>query len=139
MGTTSGNNSVLPKIVPNSSDFQSLAGKSADFLKSVFSTGELPKLADFSRPVANGSAGTTKDSTESDEEDFVVVDSGGGDSQLDLIRLEGPTLLAPGTGPRRLRPRNLVIEGSCNYFFWMEKIAMVSMLTLYQKFRTEFK
>jgi len=82
------NNSVLPKIVPNSSDFQNLAGKSAEFLKSVFSTGELPKLSDFSKPVANGSVGPSKDSTESEEEDFVVVDSGVGDSQLDLIRCQ---------------------------------------------------
>ncbi len=57
-------------------------------------------------------------------------------------RLEGPTLLAPGPGPRRVRPRNLVIEGSCNYFFWMEKIAMVRtsvLLTFYQNFESEFK
>lgn len=30
------------------------------------------------------------------------------------------------SGKRRHHKRNLVIEGSCNYFFWMEKIAMVS-------------
>ena len=27
---------------------------------------------------------------------------------------------------KRLFKRNLIIEGSCNYFFWMDKIAMVS-------------
>ena len=31
------------------------------------------------------------------------------------------------SGKRRHHKRNLVIEGSCNYFFWMEKIAMVSI------------
>jgi hypothetical protein len=30
------------------------------------------------------------------------------------------------SGKRRHHKRNLVLEGSCNYFFWMEKIAMVS-------------
>ena len=30
------------------------------------------------------------------------------------------------SGKRRHHKRNLIIEGSCNYFFWMEKIAMVS-------------
>ena len=27
---------------------------------------------------------------------------------------------------QRFHKRNLVIEGSCNYFFWMDKIAYVS-------------
>ena len=30
------------------------------------------------------------------------------------------------SGKKRHHKRNLIIEGSCNYFFWMEKIAMVS-------------
>ena len=30
---------------------------------------------------------------------------------------------------KRLFKRNLIIEGSCNYFFWMDKIAMVSSLS----------
>ena len=36
---------------------------------------------------------------------------------------------------KRLFKRNLIIEGSCNYFFWMDKIAMVSkaLLSLYSK------
>ena len=32
------------------------------------------------------------------------------------------------SGKRRHHKRNLVLEGSCNYFFWMEKIAMVSKI-----------
>ena len=32
------------------------------------------------------------------------------------------------SGKRRHHKRNLVLEGSCNYFFWMEKIAMVRKL-----------
>ena len=34
---------------------------------------------------------------------------------------------------KRLFKRNLIIEGSCNYFFWMDKIAMVSSLSLSRK------
>ena len=32
---------------------------------------------------------------------------------------------------KRLFKRNLIIEGSCNYFFWMDKIAMVSKPLLF--------
>ena len=32
---------------------------------------------------------------------------------------------------KRFHKRNLVIEGSCNYFFWMEKIAMVCFTSHY--------
>ena len=112
--------SVLPKIVPNSSDLQSLAGKGADFFKSVFSGTDLPKL---SKPLLNGSNGSAKSPDEDSEPYDDLTEIG---SQNDLEGYEGPTLLAPG-GPRRVRRRNLVIEGSCNYFFWMEKIAMVSL------------
>lgn len=113
--------SVLPRIVTNTADLQSLADKSAVFLKSVFSSAELPKL---SRTALNGSAPALKPSPDTDEEsspDFTVSTS-----QIDLEGLDGPTLLAPGAVRRpRYRPSKLVIEGSCNYFFWMEKIAMV--------------
>ena len=32
---------------------------------------------------------------------------------------------------QRFHKRNLVIEGSCNYFFWMDKIAMVGAKFIY--------
>jgi hypothetical protein len=115
--------SVLPRITTNTSDLQSLADKSAEFLKSVFSSAELPKL---SKSGVNGSAGPLKPSGDSDDDDsspdFTFLGS-----QNDLEDLDGPTLLAPGGGRRRPRytASKVVIEGSCNYFFWMEKIAMV--------------
>ena len=115
--------SVLPRIVTNTADLQSLADKSAVFLKSVFSSAELPKLP---KPFQNGSAPPMKPSPDTDDDsspDFTVSAS-----QIDLEGLDGPTLLAPGAGRRpRYKPGKLVIEGSCNYFFWMEKIAMVSL------------
>ena len=47
-------------------------------------------------------------------------------------------LILPDTffsGKKRHHKRNLVLEGSCNYFFWMDKIAMVR-LDSYQYYPT---
>ena len=40
---------------------------------------------------------------------------------------------------KRLFKRNLIIEGSCNYFFWMDKIAMVSSLSSFLTRKTIYK
>jgi hypothetical protein len=75
--------SVLPRIVTNTADLQNLADKSAEFFKSVFSSAELPKLAN---PFVNGSAAPMKPSPDTDDDsspDFVVVST----SQIDLVSM----------------------------------------------------
>jgi hypothetical protein len=67
--------------VTNTADLQNLADKSAEFFKSVFSSAELPKLAN---PFVNGSAAPMKPSPDTDDDsspDFVVVST----SQIDLV------------------------------------------------------
>lgn len=107
--------------LPASNKKKPLAAASNGTLNNNNNSKVIGPLASSSRHLKdNTSAGKANKSCE-------VAVNGLSVSQVLDDQQEAERMFAQFIQRKRLFKRNLIIEGSCNYFFWMDKIAMVSI------------